>query len=86
MPVVGHRAHSLTFRRTVAIFLENPPPADVFAVVTGRQDAEIVLGLREVYVYYDPGMGQSKLRIPAAKARTARYMQTIAKLAKWAAA
>jgi uncharacterized protein (DUF1697 family) len=72
--------------RTMAIFLDNPPPVDALAGVTGRQDEEIALGLREIYVHYQSGMGQSKLKIPAAKAGTARNMQTIAKLAEWATA
>ena len=45
----------------------------------------MALGLREIYVLYDEGMGTSKLRIPAAKAGTARNMNTVAKLAAMAA-
>jgi uncharacterized protein (DUF1697 family) len=43
------------------------------------------LGAREIYVHYRDGMGQSKLVVPAAKAGTARNMNTIATLAKMAA-
>ena len=71
--------------RTVAIFLDAPPPADTLAAVKGRKDEEIGLGAREIYVHYGEGMGQSKLVIPAAKAGTARNMNTIATLAKMAA-
>jgi len=38
------------------------------------------LGRRELYVYYPPGMGKSKLQIPAANSGTARNMNTVAKL------
>jgi uncharacterized protein (DUF1697 family) len=70
--------------RTVAIFLDAPPPADTLAAVKGRNDEEIGLGVREIYVHYGEGMGQSKLVVPAAKAGTARNMNTIATLAKMA--
>jgi uncharacterized protein (DUF1697 family) len=71
--------------RTVAIFLDAPPPKDALAAVKRRKDEEIGLGAREIYVHYGEGMGQSKLVIPAAKAGTARNMNTIATLAKMAA-
>ena len=58
---------------------------DTLAAVKGRKDEEIGLGAREIYVHYGDGMGQSKLVIPAAKAGTARNMNTIATLAKMAA-
>jgi len=48
--------------------------------VRGRAAEEIQLGLREIYVYYPSGMGQSKLRIPAARLGTARNLNTVAKL------
>jgi uncharacterized protein (DUF1697 family) len=69
---------------TVAIFLDAPPPKDVMAGVTGKRNEEIAAGLREIYVHYKDGIGRSKLKIPAAKAGTARNMQTIATLAEWA--
>ena len=70
---------------TVAIFLDAPPPAYTVRLCTGRQDEEIRLGLREIYVHYGSGMGTSKLKIPAAKNGTARNINTIAKLAEMAA-
>ena len=42
------------------------------------------LGQREIFVHYPTGMGRSKLRIPAAKAGTARNMNTVAKLVELA--
>ncbi len=71
--------------RTVAIFLDKPPPADALAGVRGRRDEELRLGRREIYVHYGDGMGTSKLVIPAARIGTARNMNTIATLAKMAA-
>ena len=71
--------------RCMAIFLDHPPPADALDKVTGRKDEELRLGRREIYVHYGPGMGTSKLKIPAAKAGTARNMNTIAKLVEMAA-
>ena len=70
--------------RTVAVFLDKPPPADALAAVKGRKDEQIELGRREIYIHYGEGMGKSKLIMPAAKAGTARNMNTIATLAKMA--
>ena len=71
--------------RTVAIFLDAPPPKDALGAVKGRKDEEIGFGTREIYVHYGEGMAQSKLVLPAAKAGTARNMNTVAMLAKIAA-
>jgi uncharacterized protein (DUF1697 family) len=71
--------------RTMAIFLDDAPLKDALAAIRGRKDEEIKLGKREIYVHYGEGMGQSKLVIPAAKAGTARNMNTVATLAKMAA-
>jgi uncharacterized protein (DUF1697 family) len=68
--------------RTVAVFLDDPPPADTVAAVRGRNDEEIGLGKREIYLHYPDGMGKSKLVVPAAKSGTARNMNTVAALAK----
>jgi uncharacterized protein (DUF1697 family) len=70
--------------RTVAVFLDTPPPADALAAIKGRKDEQIKLGHREIYIHYGEGMGQSKLVIPAARAGTARNMNTIATLAQMA--
>lgn len=65
---------------TYAIFLDEAPPSDALAHVSGRQDEQLRLGEREIFVHYGSGMGRSKLRIPAAKTGTARNMNTIANL------
>lgn len=72
--------------RTVAIFLDAPPPDDALDHVRGRDDEELRLGAREIYVAYGAGMGRSKLRIPAAAQGTARNINTVARLSKMAAA
>src|SRR3954466_15088633 len=43
--------------RTGAIFLDVKPPADTLAAVKGRNDEEIGLGAREIYLHYGNGMG-----------------------------
>ena len=70
--------------RTLAIFLDAAPPADTLASLSGRVDEEVELGRKEIYVSYGANMGQSTLRIPAAKSGTARNMNTVAKLASMA--
>ncbi|WP_206996487.1 DUF1697 domain-containing protein [Trinickia mobilis] len=72
--------------RTVALFLDGPPPADALANVSGLQSEEMAFGTHEIYVHYPNGIGESKLKIPAAKTGTARNMNTVATLAEWAAA
>ena len=67
-----------------AIFLDKPPPRDAIERATGMNGEEMRLGTREIYVHYANGMGQSKLKIPAAKSGTARNLNTVAKLAEMA--
>jgi uncharacterized protein (DUF1697 family) len=69
---------------TVAIFLDDAPPADALEALVGQKDEKVVLGTREIYVYYADGIGKSKLKIPAAKGGTARNMNTVAKLVEMA--
>ena len=71
--------------RTMALFLDHAPAAGALKDVRGQKDEKIKLGLREIYIHYGEGMGSSKLVIPAAKAGTARNMNTVATLAKMAA-
>ncbi len=72
--------------RVVAIFLDAAPPADALAHASGASaEEEMQLGQREIYVFYGEGMAHTKLKIPAARAGTARNMNTIAKLAEMAA-
>jgi uncharacterized protein (DUF1697 family) len=70
--------------RCVAIFLDEPLAANAMEGIAGRNGEEIASGKRELYVHYGDGMADSKLKIPAAKAGTARNMNTVAKLAEMA--
>jgi uncharacterized protein (DUF1697 family) len=71
--------------RVVAVFLDAAPPADTLAAVRGQKDEAIGLGRREIYIHYREGIAKSKLVVAAAKAGTARNMNTVAALAKMAA-
>jgi uncharacterized protein (DUF1697 family) len=73
-----------TGNKVMAIFLDTAPAAGALTAATGRQDEEMRLGRREIYVHYPGGAGGSKLRIPAAAQGTARNMNTVAKLAEMA--
>ena len=66
--------------RVAVIFLDQPPPPDALEAVSGQAGEELWLGPREIHVHYRNGMGDSKLKIPAAKAGTARNLNTVAKL------
>jgi uncharacterized protein (DUF1697 family) len=70
--------------RTVACFLDEPAPANALEAVKNWTNEQVELGLREIYIYFPDGQGQSRLSIPAAKAGTVRNMNTIAKLAEMA--
>lgn len=71
--------------RTVAIFLDQAPPGDLIDTVSGRHGELIAPGKREIYVHYGDGMARSTLKIPCAREGTARNINTVAKLAEWAA-
>jgi uncharacterized protein (DUF1697 family) len=71
--------------KTVAFFLDAPPPANAAEAATNVAQEQIKPGLREIYIYYPEGQGQSKLKLPAVKYGTARNMNTVAKLAEMAA-
>jgi uncharacterized protein (DUF1697 family) len=83
--VAGNPFPDASPSKTVAIFLDEPPPRDAAERATGRADEEIRLGRREIYVHYGDGMGRSRLKIPAARVGTARNINTITGLAELAA-
>jgi uncharacterized protein (DUF1697 family) len=66
--------------RVMAVFIDDAPPADALDHLSGQDDEEVRLGLREFYIFYPQGQARTKLRIPAAKTGTARNMNTVAKL------
>ncbi|MEO6377982.1 MAG: DUF1697 domain-containing protein, partial [Caulobacteraceae bacterium] len=45
--------------RTMALFLDAPPPKDALEQVSGRKDEALALGTREIYVHYGEGMAAS---------------------------
>jgi len=67
--------------RVLAVFLEGAIGPHLLERVAHQADEEIALGEREIFIHYGDGMGQSRLRIPAAEQGTARNMNTVAKLA-----
>jgi uncharacterized protein (DUF1697 family) len=67
--------------RTMAIFLDEAPAKDTAATARGQTIEEIRLGKREIYVHYGAGMGNTKLKLPAAEKGTARNINTVMKLA-----
>lgn len=72
--------------RSVVIFLDGKVPSGALEELSGQTDEQLALGKREIFVAYGAaGIGRSKLTIPAAKAGTARNMNTAAKLAELAA-
>lgn len=70
--------------RVVAIFLDRKPPSNALNEVKNKKDEVLALGTREIYIAYTESMADSRLAIPAAKAGTARNMNTVAKLAELA--
>ncbi|WP_428393730.1 DUF1697 domain-containing protein [Lichenicoccus sp.] len=63
------------------LFVDEALPQDALADVTGQGREQIHLGQREIFIWYRDGMAQSRLRIPSAKAGTARNINTVSKLA-----
>jgi len=70
--------------RVAAIFLDGPPAENAIERATNLDDERLALGAREIYVHYPSGMGQSKLKIPAAASGTARNMNSVRKLGELA--
>ena len=71
--------------RTVALFLDKPPAKGTLATARGKTIEDIRLGKREIYIHYGAGIGNTKLKLPAAENGTARNINTVAKLAALAA-
>lgn len=71
--------------RTVVFFLDEPPRSDTLERITGKDDEDLRLGEREIYVHYGDGMARSRLKIPDARDGTARNINTVSKLAAMAA-
>lgn len=63
--------------RVLVSLLNDALMTDAAAGVRHQAGEQIVFAAREVYVHDGDGMGQSKLRIPAAEAGTARNLNTL---------
>ena len=72
--------------RVVAMFVDGPLPPDALETVRNVAHEELRLGKRLIYIFYPDGQADSRLIIPAAKAGTARNLNSVAKLAEMAAA
>ncbi|WP_420138492.1 DUF1697 domain-containing protein [Sphingomonas sp.] len=70
--------------RTVALFVDAPLSQAVISAAKNVKDEEMRLGHRAIYISYGAGMADSRLSIPAAKAGTARNMNSVTKLAEMA--
>lgn len=82
--LAGNPFPKMPGNKTVAIFLDDPPDRHACDEVPHRLHEELRVGRREIYIYYADGIGEAKLKIPAACQGTARNMNTIAKLAELA--
>jgi uncharacterized protein (DUF1697 family) len=71
--------------KVMAIFLDAAPATNALTTLKNQTKEQLRLGIREIYVHYPDGQGQSRLIIPALKHGTARNMNTIARLAQMAA-
>ena len=63
------------------VFLSEPAPADALDKLVAPDDEEVRLAGHEIYIHFPNGSGRSKLKLPAAKAGTARNLNTVRKLA-----
>jgi len=64
-----------------AHFIADEPCQEMLDAATNVEGERMALGRRAIYVSYGAGIGQSKLKLPAVRAGTARNMNTVAKLA-----
>lgn len=69
-----------TGNRLMVTLLDAAPPSDALDRVSHQQGKRIALGRREIYIDYGGGMRDSKLKVPAAKAGTARNLNTVLRL------
>jgi uncharacterized protein (DUF1697 family) len=71
--------------RLVAIFLDLAHAATALDEVTDKKAERLALGRRKTQVHCGEGVADSRLRISATKAGTARNMDTVTKLSSLAA-
>ncbi len=68
--------------RLLIVFLDEPPPPDALSCACNLVGERLALGKREIYIHYAAGMGDSKLKLPAAAIGTGRNLNTVTKLAE----
>ena len=68
--------------RTLIYFLPHAAEANAAHTSKGQTNEDIFASGREIFVYYPDGVGESRLRIPAAERGTARNLNTVRKLAE----
>lgn len=68
--------------RVMAHFIDEQPAAVMLDAARGVQGERMALGPRLIYVSYGEGLGQSKLKLPAVKAGTARNMNSVGRMAE----
>lgn len=72
--------------RTMVVFLDAPPAQDWMEGLVAPGGEEVRAGAREFYIHYGEGMGNSKLKLPAARPGTARNINTVTRLVAMACA
>jgi hypothetical protein len=70
-----------TINSTAVIFPDEPPMGDALERITGKDGEDVQLGERKTYVHHGNGMANSRLKIPDARAGTARNINTVSRLA-----
>ena len=66
----------------LASFIDEQPVQAMLDEARNLAGERMALGPRLIYVAYPDGVGQSKLRLPAAEKGTARNMNSVAKIAE----
>lgn len=66
--------------KAMVLFLDRKATQSDITDVTGEKNEDLVIGSKELYAHYSDGMGNSKLKMPAAKSGTTRNMNTVSKL------
>ena len=67
--------------RVLASFIDDKPAKSMLDDARSVAGERMALGPRVIYIAYPQGVGQSKLKLPAADKGTARNMNSVAKIA-----
>ena len=66
--------------KVIALLIDRPVTPEDASSVKNQSSEQIVLGDREIYVYYPDGQGRSRLKLDAQDHGTARNMNTLEKV------